>query len=220
MYFDHKTLTQAGPDPKQTKAINKISTYFRMRRRELLISTSLSETEIMQEYVWEIFRHITESVTLEERKHSSWVAVNREEDTSLFSEYLGLGMRGKTWYGSPDGRLRGNNSEFTPAHVSAEEESESDAATSQLEMKKIKKMSQTIGTAVLASFTEHNLHSDENPLVPCILMDCCYIQVVMYDCVNDVLLITDKVVIRDDQGKACKYAVLFLWLFINHRYVT
>lgn len=226
MDFDHKMLTQASPDPKTTKAINTILTYFGMRRRELLITTGLSETEITREYVWKIFRHITESVTLEQRKHSSWVAVNREEDTSLFSEYLGLGMRGKTWYGSPDGRLRGNNSEFTPAHISAEPEEESDAeesdaATSQLEMKKkIKKMSQTIGTAVLASFTEHNLHSDENPLVPCILMDCCHVQVVMYDCLNDVLLMTDKVVMRDDQGKAYKYAVLFLWLFINHRYVT
>lgn len=185
----------------------------------------LPESEILREMVEKILMHLTVSLTLEKKRHRAWVEANHEDDDSVNVGYLGIGCRETTWYGSPDGRLRGHAKESTVDLLSYDSESESgaesDGATSHLEMKKIiKKCSQTIGTAVLSSFTEHNLHMQANPLVPCILMDCDFVQVVMYDCVNDVLLMTDKVYLRDRHGRITPSSIPFLWLFINHKYIT
>ena len=79
--------------------------------------------------------------------------------------------------------------------------------------------SQAIGTVVLSSFTEHKLHPSRNSLVPSILINCYTVQVFLYDCEADVLLITEKVDLRDDK-RVKKSGLLFLWLFINHRYVS
>lgn len=83
--FNHEMLMQANAEPKITEAVQTLLKYFKCPRSELLVSTTLSETELVQEYVWEILRHITVSVVLELRKHNAWVEVHCEEDKSLFA---------------------------------------------------------------------------------------------------------------------------------------
>ncbi len=75
------------------------------------------------------------------------------------------------------------------------------------------------GSVVLSSFVEHNLHKDLNSLVPLFLLNCQSLQILMYDCKTDVLLISDKFFFRDNI-EVNKGFILLLFIFINHRYVV
>lgn len=80
-------------------------------------------------------------------------------------------------------------------------------------------LSQVVGTCVVSSFTEHQLHKTDNPLMPTLLINSNYARVILYDCVTDVLLISNKINLFNCDGKTvAKSAILFLWIFINHRY--
>lgn len=78
-------------------------------------------------------------------------------------------------------------------------------------------LSQVMGTTVVASFVEKE-HPMLNPSVPCILMDKRCIQIVMYDCVADVLLICKEYSLftSDTRGVVAK---LLLWLFVVYNYI-
>ena len=92
---------------------------------------------------------------------------------------------------------------------------ESDGGSTVLEVKReSRSASQAIGAAVVSSLDFPSLNS----LVPCILLNYFTVQVYVYD-VSDVLLITQKVDFRKGTHVQ-KSGILFLWLFINHRYVT
>ena len=47
--------------------------------------------------------------------------------------------------------------------------------------------------SVISSFTEHNLHQNLNPMVPSVLINSSMIQICIYDCVDDILLITSEI---------------------------
>jgi hypothetical protein len=81
-------------------------------------------------------------------------------------------------------------------------------------------MSQIIGTAVVASFTEHKLHPQHNSLVPTLVINCTCVKVVLYDCNHDILAISSKIDLFDEYNAANtvkQSTLLLIWLFINHR---
>ncbi len=78
--------------------------------------------------------------------------------------------------------------------------------------------SQAIGTVVLSSFIEHNLHKDLNPLVACLLINRYSLQILMYDCKSDILLMSEDFIFRN--GDDIKKESILLWLIFNHRYVV
>ena len=80
-----------------------------------------------------------------------------------------------------------------------------------------KSSSQAIGTVVLSSFIEHKLHPSQNSIVPCLLMNSSTVRVLLFDCVEDILLISDKVSFVTGSYVEPS-TLLFLWLFLNHRY--
>ena len=105
-----------------------------------------------------------------------------------------------TWYGSIDARLRGHAYDFEGDEVvlvcdsDDDDGSETDGATTVLELKrKSRGLSQAIGAAILASFTERKLHPQLDPLYPCILLNCTAVKFIFYDCKNDYLVITDRI---------------------------
>ncbi len=219
-------MTEQQEDDNINAAVGKLLALLN-KRIKLNIHARFLESDNMREIVQNVLKELTVSVTLESRKHASWVEVEFEDEdnTQVSVAHLGMGHKGSTWYGSPDARLRGfvpENEVIVISHHS--EEPETDGASLNLELKRtIKKISQTIATTVLASFTEKNLHPTLNPLVPCILIDCRYIQIVMYDCDADVLLISEKNELMDENDEdelVSKSAILLLWLFINHRYIS
>ena len=71
----------------------------------------------------------------------------------------------------------------------------SDGATSSVEAKlrfTDKNFSQLVATSVVSSFTESQLHPDQQALVPTIWVDLKQIRVCLYDCKLDVLLISKQ----------------------------
>ena len=78
-------------------------------------------------------------------------------------------------------------------------------------------MPQLISTCVISSFIENNLHRKYLSTVPAILTDLNKFVVCLYDCINDVLLISQSVDLNSkNRGQLSRSAVLFLWLVINH----
>ena len=72
--------------------------------------------------------------------------------------------------------------------------------------------------AIVHSFTEHNNHPKLNSMVPVIFMDGTDVQIVLYDCVQDVLLLSTKVKYRA-RKMLDPVGLLVVWLAINHRYI-
>lgn len=58
----------------------------------------------------------------------------------------------------------------------------------------VKHLPQLVGTVVVSSFTEKFLNAGHNlTLVPAMMMDTKSLYVAMYDCVHDLLLISEKI---------------------------
>lgn len=75
---------------------------------------------------------------------------------------------------------------------------------------------QAASTCITSSFTEHALHSTMNQLVPTILMEPNFTQVCLYDCENDILLVSQPKKMCS-KGRLSRTGCFFLWLVINHK---
>ena len=82
-------------------------------------------------------------------------------------------------------------------------------------------ISQLFSTAVVNSFTEHNLHKDLNTLTPTILIKERHFWGFLYDCVNDILMLSDEIELLEEtpseETQPIKSGTLILWMVINHR---
>lgn len=79
-----------------------------------------------------------------------------------------------------------------------------------------KNLSQLVTTCVVSSFTESNVHPHLNPLVPTLLVNKEAFRICMYDCENDVLLLSEPKSFTT-KGGISRTANLILWLVANHR---
>ena len=128
-----------------------------------------------------------------------------------------------TWHGTPDVRVRGAPFVLQRKEESEESDTESitsDGATTTFEAKKNflpSNLPQTISTCVVSSSTEKRLHPDLPAIVPTILIDEHQFQVCLYDCENDVLLISEPVELAKKGGLSSS-GMAILWLVINHRF--
>jgi len=140
---------------------------------------------------------------------------------------IGLGSF-KTWHGTPDARVRGteiihSTIKENPAHNSDDSGDSiiSNGLTTVIEAKlqwDKHHMAQMVSTCVVSSFIENNLHSNYPSIVPTILIDVNSFMVCLYDCNEDVLLISRPVQLKSKRRDVLsRTAVLFLWLVINHR---
>ena len=111
---------------------------------------------------------------------------------------------------------------------SQESRSSSDRDSSPLEFKKKlnteadfnKVVCQAVATSVVSSFTQKHRHPDfENAAYPTLLMSSKKCAIVIYDCTNDVLLITNVMELASD-GSLNPEVLLLLWLVINYRLVN
>ena len=147
--------------------------------------------------------------------------------------YIGLGSW-KTWHGTPDARVRGSevvgrkvtylcdedeDEDDVEEDDSNGDSSGTDEATSTVEAKlnfSSVNLAQVVATCVVSSFTENKLHPDKQSLVPTILIDLKKLQVCLYDCKLDILLISTPKNLTTKQSIS-RSAMLFLWLTINHK---
>ncbi|XP_065841239.1 uncharacterized protein [Oscarella lobularis] len=80
-----------------------------------------------------------------------------------------------------------------------------------------KGLSQAAAEAIVYSFVHHNRHPSQSSLVPNLLLDDKSFYIVMYDCVADVLLISDEVMIVSDQTHMNH--ILLLWMILHHKVI-
>lgn len=233
IYFDCKILSSQS-DIEPEKKCSEMLLSVMENNATIEINYDL-EKHLVLEFMGRIMQHLSVECIVEV-KHKSYVAALAEEEDELATvEVRPLGMGSKedgkqTWYGTPDGRIRGVSPEC--ADISGDVNivgideviAETDACCSNIEFKvRIKLMSQIVATAVVAAFTEHNLHSQHNPMIPTIVINCSTVMIVLYDCNEDILFISEKVDLFDEYGpsnKVKRSTLLFIWLFINHRSVS
>ena len=80
---------------------------------------------------------------------------------------------------------------------------------------------QLIATCVISTFIEWNLHSNLTSMSPVIMLGPSTLQICLYDCVQDVLLLSNKVewvMCNEDGNPHIIHAGLaLLWMTIHHR---
>ena len=138
---------------------------------------------------------------------------------------IGIGIRG-VWWGEPDACVRPLNSDDhdpsdSTVFVATSSEAESDGESSQFKAKQEIERShlpQAIAIAIVHSFTQSNRHPMLNPMVPTILMNGYKFQIILYDCHNDVLLVSTTVEYKIND-RITTLGTQILWNIINHRYL-
>ena len=135
---------------------------------------------------------------------------------------LGIGSR-NLWWGEPDACVRPLDKTDPTAVVATclPDADETDGESSQIEAKTelhTAQLPQAVAIAVVHAFTQHSRHPESNPMVPTVLINGTVFKIILYDCQNDVLLVSSKVRYNEG-GKMTPLGSLVLWLTINHRYV-
>lgn len=194
------------------------------------VDGSIVENIVLKELVANVlFRLSTETIL--EKKHKTWLELVFGEESPIRVGNLGMGSKAsgrETWYGMPDSRLRGCSppcDSGSPPHDSDvnviahdKPSAETDGTSTNTEFQvRGEGLSQCVATAVVASFTEKRLHPHKNAMVPTILINSRTVRIILYDCEEDVLLVSDKVDLFTDNGKVDRVVILFLWFFINHK---
>ena len=69
-----------------------------------------------------------------------------------------------------------------------------------------------------------HLHPTLHSLIPSIMLNTSFVRVSLYDCTSDLLLLSGpvKILVEDNDSQNYYFAspaALFIWLFINHRYI-
>lgn len=116
--------------------------------------------------------------------------------------------------------------EQSTSHLDANEDSTSHLdyqpyethAEGKIEIKFRDHISQLVTTCVTTSFTEHNINSNLNPAVPTILFNKNSFRICIYDCKEDVLLISEpRLLTGSKYFRLSKSACLILWIVVHHR---
>lgn len=197
------------------------------KRIVLSFEGDILEKNVMRELISKLFEPLAVDVKVERRQHLQWVRENYgHSNSTVHAGSLGMGIETQTWYGTIDARLRGHGGKGDSGavllldHDCDEDGMESDGTTVAVELKrKGKGISQAIGSAILASFVDNKLHPEENPVFPCIFLNCTKFRVILYDCKKDVLLITEDISLYKEGSRqiVSKFAIFVLWIIINHR---
>ncbi len=77
-------------------------------------------------------------------------------------------------------------------------------------------ISQLVETCVVCSFTENNINPRLNTMVPTVLFNMQSFRVCLYDCKNDILLISEPRPLTSG-NKVSRTACFIIWLVVHHR---
>lgn len=149
----------------------------------------------------------------------------------IIQGHTGIGTR-NTWHGSPDASLRGSGSFLSVMKPMDEPASDVDTdgavvkGDAKLQLQSSTYYKQLVSMSVVASYTAHNRHKTMSPLIPTLLISKEEAIACIFNPVTDHLLISDRVQIahycpdHNTSHQITKTGLLFLWVCINHRYVT
>ena len=180
-----------------------------------------SEKSVMLDVCSQILVPLTNEVIVE--RSYKQILKERPYSSLMFAD-IGIGST-KTWHGTPDARVRaGVNVLFATDDYNGDDSGEdssdeSDATTTLIEAKiqaKCSNLQQTVAMNVVSSFTEHNVHPSKDSAVPSLLFDKYSFIVTIYDCMKDLLLVSDKIPISRN-GHFSQSGLTLLWVVLNHR---
>ncbi|XP_065825992.1 uncharacterized protein [Oscarella lobularis] len=159
----------------------------------------------------------------------------RDKQPSLFGDIkvkgTGLGDEFHTWHGYLDmiSKITIENDHHAATPVAVAQPSLTDSFLSEdgfeggvpCEVKRDeelrKHVPQTAAQTIIYSFVHHRRRPHENTLVPGILITKDSFLVVMYDCVNDILLeLTRSVKFLSETGEFSLSSIAFLWTVLHH----
>ncbi len=160
------------------------------------------------------------TLTTEPNSQSLRLPVTNAE-TGIICNNIGIGDRA-VWYGTPDARIRANDSDVLVEWEASKDKSiESVLVEAKFQLKNnSKQIGQVVAAAITHSFTEHYNHEALNSMTPMILLDDNHMVIVLYDCVQDVLIISNKIEYFDENNALMNVGVVVAWLVINHRLGT
>ncbi len=147
---------------------------------------------------------------------------------------IGIGLV-DTWHGTPDMRLISEPGEYIEALVK-EDDVELDGSEVEEDPdpdsdfrfptevpghvavnKNIRiELSQLVGMTVVSSFTNANLNRGH--VTAALLLCCKKVQLCIYDCVNDVLSLSDEVPLVNQDGSTSHHGAILIWIALHFRY--
>ena len=94
-------------------AVRTLVDSFNTILEEEITSTSRClERDIMKELISKVFKYLASSIVIE-TKFRSFFNEELETEKVITCGNLGIGNNLRTWYGSPDARIRGSSSSFS-----------------------------------------------------------------------------------------------------------
>ena len=147
---------------------------------------------------------------------------DEENESNVTCGLLGIGNSRKTWYGTPDGRCRGGNSDTNVRGPNQTSSGSTPGDTIEAKLNtQPNHITQIVGESVISSFIESNLHPELNPMIPSIIIDGQKFGVSIYDKENDLLLLgwdipwlTEN---DDSELQLDEVGVVILWAMLHHR---
>ncbi|XP_065836613.1 uncharacterized protein [Oscarella lobularis] len=144
-------------------------------------------------------------------KHGNKAHLYKETDLEL--KDLGMGEK-RCWHGHGD-LLASPTPHFGSTFITTTSksllDSQGEACPDQ------KHLNQAIGQTIMYSFVHHNLHPEQQSLVPGVLLSRSSFWVLLYDCVADVLLVSDSVPLFISDSTVLTRAIAVLWLVLHHK---
>lgn len=199
---------QVRPDNCKESLRNLIKVLKKCRNEYWPLVNGSLENETIANLATKVFTPLCSNDIILASKYS-------EDVKNIGCENIGIGSS-HTWHGTPDMRVMGCDV-ITPVvidnDVIDESEGVNEGKTALCFAKSIPKL---VSACVVSSFTLHKLHPHMNPLVPSILIDNNSFQVCLYDCVKDILLISEPKNLSTKEGLS-RSGLLFLWIVLNHR---
>lgn len=230
--LDARRLTGQNVYPKDDEKNQVLQKFLRILKnsditpsREIFSGTKEKDTFFA--IANNILSKLGNNVTLSHETFQSMVKEDHQP-SNVFVGKLGMGTP-FTWHGYPDARVRAHSGD-TNLITMEKKDNPDDSPTSTLGDSCLVEgkiggqqfnINQLIATTVVSSFIEHNLHGDVNPLTPVIMIGAPKAQICLYDCQQDVLLLSEKfewVVDTDEDCPAIISAgLLLIWMTIHHR---
>lgn len=189
-----------------------------------------TEKEVLVELADKILIPLFRNVTYES-SYRSYLVLHKLAGAC---SHLGIGSK-QTWYGEPDMAIEGvyvlstshedydeeeeeeyKEPEHSEQQKQKKEQKYEDNVPLFLECKKVEPKNDTsklVATSVLCSFMHH---SENDALIPTILVNKSYIRICMYNANNDILLISTSIPLSNKKGISTT-AVLLIWLVVHHR---
>lgn len=225
-------MEYSGPDaPDKKKLENFIS--HQHKKVKLPKSSECTENELLISISRQILVPLFGRILFKEQFSGLLEPKDKEH---MYAEVIGMGTE-RTWHGTPDILIRQNICVVTTSENLANAYDQLNTAFSDImspvsspvsefssvsgERKKVigtRNLDQLVATGITASFVVNNLQPGQNPMVPSLLINSSGFIICLYDCVEDILLISEAILLFDRYELVRLLSIEVLWAVVHHRY--